>query len=38
MQIIPYQNNSRNQAQLVDLINFCQNIEAQLNIKIGRTR
>lgn len=35
MQIIPYQNNSQNQAQLVDLINFCQNIEAQLNIKMA---
>lgn len=35
MQIIPYQNNPKNQAQLVDLINYCQNIEAKLDIKMA---
>lgn len=35
MQIIPYQNNPQYQAELVDLINYCQNIEAKLNIKMA---
>ena len=34
MQIVPYQNNPHHLAQLVDLINYCQNIEAKLNIKM----
>jgi len=35
MQIVPYQNNPHHLAQLVDLINYCQNIEAKLNIKMA---
>lgn len=35
MQITPYQDNPHHLAQLVDLINYCQNIEAQLNIKMA---
>ena len=34
MQIISYQNNPQYLAELVDLINYCQNIEAKLNIKM----
>lgn len=35
MQITTYQNNPHHLAQLVDLINYCQNIEAKLNIKMA---
>ncbi|HCD06845.1 GNAT family N-acetyltransferase [Companilactobacillus crustorum] len=35
MKIIPYQNNPHHLAQLVDLINYCQNIEAKLAIKMA---
>lgn len=35
MRIKPYETNPHHLAQLVDLINYCQNIEAKLNIKMA---
>ncbi|MFC6176648.1 GNAT family N-acetyltransferase [Companilactobacillus huachuanensis] len=35
MKIVSYQNNPQHLAQLVDLINYCQNIEANLKIKMA---
>lgn len=35
MQIISFQNNPQYLAELVDLINYCQNTEAKLNIKMA---
>lgn len=38
MEIKEYENNPYHLAQLVDLINYCQNIEAKLDIKMAETR
>lgn len=35
MEIKEYENNPYHLAQLVDLINYCQNIEAKLDIKMA---
>lgn len=35
MEIKPFENNPKHLAELVDLINYCQNIEAHLDIKMA---